>query len=618
MKQIFNLSFFLCIPWFANAQTEMDTVWLKNAQVFAIKSQLLLDTHFADSLYYKNGFAWSTSDWLLKQNLTYAKNYGAAGIQTAGIRGLSAAQTAVLWNGVPMNNAMLGVTDLSLVKGFFIDEMALSLGSSSALFGNAAVGGTIQLNNQLKDKKSLQIVSSVNSMQQYNFGVKMAYQLAKNTIAETRILAMTNKNRFSYTNSYKPANPTETMNHALEKSIGILQQFNISLKNNWQWKHRVWAQLQIRQLPPSMAQKESTAAMEDNFLRYQTEFSKTISNHKTTYKLALNNEQNIYSDTVASTYNNNKVQSYFGSMQHDWNSKHGLFSLQSVYYSAIGESKNYIKTASQSYLNLSGKYAFFTPRAKGQISAAFLTAKGGYNPVTAFVSLNYALTPKWTFYLASGNSFRLPTLNERFWSPGGNENIKPEESIHLEIGINKQTKLWGIKNHVYITPTKNLVVWLPAANNVVVPHNLSSKYTLLCGNEFSANQTLINKKWRWVIIESYHLNFARASWIDFGQQEQLPYVPLHRASIEIRVLYKSFTLWYLHQYQSARNTDFSNLEKLNWYTLGNLVFQWDHKQFTTGLHLNNLYNVQYQLMAVRPMPGFNAQINFTYHLIYKK
>ena len=223
MKRIlvaFLLVFFACI---ALAQTEMDTIWLKNASVFANRSKALITTQFADSLYHKNGFNWSAADWLQRQNLLYAKNYGAGGIQTVGIRGLGAAQTAVLWNGMPLNNAMLGVADLSLIKGFFVDDMSLSLGSSGALFGNASVGGTVQLDNTLSNKKQIQIVGALGSMVQYHLGVKATYSLFKKVTAATRIMTFSNENRYRYTNFYKPGKPTEIIEHAQEKGWGILQ-----------------------------------------------------------------------------------------------------------------------------------------------------------------------------------------------------------------------------------------------------------------------------------------------------------------------------------------------------------------------------------------------------------
>jgi vitamin B12 transporter len=616
MKRILMAFLFSFIACFASAQIDMDTVWLKNASVLVHKSELLITTQFADSLYYKNGFTWSAADWLQKQNLLYAKNYGANGIQTAGIRGLGAAQTAVLWNGVPINNAMLGVADLSLIKGFFVDELSLSLGASGALFGNASVGGTIQLNNEWMPNKQVQIVGSVGSIKQYNLGIRTAYTINKKITAESRVLASSNYNSYNFTNTYKPGNPTEKIEHAYEESIGLLQQFKIKLKKNWEWNHRIWAQNQIRQLPPSMVQNESKARMDDKFLRYQTELTNFTSTKKSKFNLAYNNEQNSYSDTLAAIFNNNRVQSLLASQQWDWSKEKGILTFKTLCYSAFGKSNNYQRTARQSYINLSAKYAFYSRKTKGQLSAAFLAANGGYFPLTLFYSVNYKLRPTWILYFATGNAFRLPTLNERYWTPGGNENIAPERALHAELGIHKQARNWGIKNHVYFTPTKNLVVWVPNGNGIVSPINLSKQTAFICGNEFSSNQTINRKKWRFVLTESYHLNIAKTSSVNFIDLPQMPYVPLHRVSLELRVMYKKITFWYLQQFQSERNVSLVDDDKIDRFALGNLIVQWENKQASTSLQFNNIFNTPYQLLAVRPMPGFNVQLNFTYNIQY--
>ncbi|MBK9299353.1 MAG: TonB-dependent receptor plug domain-containing protein [Bacteroidetes bacterium] len=49
----------------------------------------------------------------------FVKNYGVGSLSTISIRGSSAAQTAVLWHGLNLNNAMTGLADFSILPVSF-------------------------------------------------------------------------------------------------------------------------------------------------------------------------------------------------------------------------------------------------------------------------------------------------------------------------------------------------------------------------------------------------------------------------------------------------------------------------------------------------------------------
>ena len=60
-------------------------------------------------------------------------------------RGTSAGHTAVFWNGLPINSISLGQSDLSILPIQAIDQAEVHFGSSGALFGNEAIGGSVHL-----------------------------------------------------------------------------------------------------------------------------------------------------------------------------------------------------------------------------------------------------------------------------------------------------------------------------------------------------------------------------------------------------------------------------------------------------------------------------------------
>src|SRR6476469_9204389 len=87
----------------------------------------------------------SVSDLLSNQSTVHIKSYGNGNIATTSLRGGSSYQTALLWNGLNIQNAMLGMPDLSIIPTLFFDNVTVEYGGGSALWGSGAVGGCIHL-----------------------------------------------------------------------------------------------------------------------------------------------------------------------------------------------------------------------------------------------------------------------------------------------------------------------------------------------------------------------------------------------------------------------------------------------------------------------------------------
>ena len=100
-----------------------------------------------DSLILERYNTSSLADLLSNQSAIHIKSYGNGNIATTSIRAGNASQTAVLWNGLNIQNPMLGQTDLSLVPTLLFQNIALEYGGGSALNGSGAMGGSIQLRN---------------------------------------------------------------------------------------------------------------------------------------------------------------------------------------------------------------------------------------------------------------------------------------------------------------------------------------------------------------------------------------------------------------------------------------------------------------------------------------
>lgn len=83
----------------------------------------------------------------------FFKQYGVAGSSTISRRGADANQTQVNWNGLPINNPMLGMSDFNTLVGWGTGEVFLVEGGNSASVGSGSMGGTVFMRNGLSFKE---------------------------------------------------------------------------------------------------------------------------------------------------------------------------------------------------------------------------------------------------------------------------------------------------------------------------------------------------------------------------------------------------------------------------------------------------------------------------------
>ncbi|MDP1803305.1 MAG: Plug domain-containing protein, partial [Bacteroidota bacterium] len=130
----------LCVLFVLTSQISLaqDTVSLQSVEVIEKKiqlSQIGKKTEQIDSTIKEQFKLNSIADLLSLNTPVFIKNYGPGALATTAFRGGNAAQTAILWNGFNLQNAMLGQSDLSLMPSFLFENIDVEYGGSSSLWG---------------------------------------------------------------------------------------------------------------------------------------------------------------------------------------------------------------------------------------------------------------------------------------------------------------------------------------------------------------------------------------------------------------------------------------------------------------------------------------------------
>jgi iron complex outermembrane receptor protein len=220
-------------------------------------------------------------------------------------------------------------------------------------------------------------------------------------------------------------------------------------------------------------------------------------------------------------------------------------------------------------------------------------------------------------------NYHMPTMNDLYWEPGGNPDLKAEDGYSYESGLTykKQMKNINLNASVtgYYSHISNWILWQPdSLASYWTPSNL--KQVRSRGIESSAG---ISGKWQQFIFRlntGYTLTDAenREKLYDGDKSvgKQLIYVPKHSANAMLYLQYKNWHLSGQYKYTGKRYTSTDNSRYMPDFMLYDAEFGRKFKLgsclLNAAIKVNNLLDTDYQSVAWYPMPGriYNLKINF--------
>ena len=604
-----------------NVQAQNDSVRLEPVTVRGFAPERFmsgLKVQKIDSSALSNFHFQNISDLLSLYTPLAFKNYGHGQLNTVSFRGTSANHTAVLWNGLNINSPILGQTDFSTIPVAGFDELSVQYGSAASIVGSDAVGGSILLGSTAP-AQSLHLSigrqqESFNNSQtqltaQYGKVINPKYTFSGKTSAyDGRI-----RNEYPYTERRKYAMlPSETFQR------GLVQDLFLQSENGRELSAHIWITENNLTLTP-----KDTAGREQTFtkayrtmIRYQykaftfrTSWVRDIidyakgdlsrPDHAVTDKFANRLER----DFKLTLKNNSSIQIKAGG---EWT----YYRAQVAGYISPVNSENrgdlYVLTRLQATTRL---------LVSVNLRQAFITR---YNPpFTPSLGAEYYLIRNPDYNLkfkgSVGKSYRVPTLNERYWKDLGNPDIKPENGWNKEIGF-EQNYLPDNQNSFYTSLTayhnriKDWTYWNASRNYRV--ENLQQ--VLAKGIELQAGWKNNLAAWKSGANISYALNKSTqekaydAYSIDvIGKQ--LVFVPVHTGSFIAFVQHNHTRLTAQFQTTSKRFATFDNSQYLNGFMLANLLaettFDLSKVKLRFQGQINNISDTFYLNVRNNAMPG---------------
>ena len=612
-----------------------DTMFLDELAILGIAEEEFLPGGLITSIEIDSLKANSATDYLLKNAAIPINQYGAKGqLASINLRGLGPSRTSVLWNDMPINSFTNGQSDLNLLSLSGPVKAQFMRGMGTSIYGSGAIAGTLTLDNRANFNvgKRLSLNQALGSFGYNQSG--LGFELG-----DSRIYSRTEANYVQVDNDFPYEQNGETLKqrNAEYESINLNQDFAYLINSKLSASLNLWYNENDRQLQPARNDNTSDDRLTDKNLRSVFGFYWDENQWDVEAKAGYSRDHQEFNEN-----NPLIVNRYFGLLQSRWTALEAIDVLLGVRSNhLIGASENFEADISELRTDLftSAKWNPFNgfwigttirqPLVDRDLKPLAPSFNARWSPKVKSSLIAFGLESQWS------KGYRLPTLNDRYWDPGGNEDLQSELSRNLDVSVDGSfnfpkltvsTRVGAFRNDV-----DNWIIWLPGGQeeregqsvsfwfpsnirNVLargLEYNFQVEYHFLEGISISA------------LYDAMHLratNETPISEFDRSVDKQLPFTPRYSNLLKLSIDSPSWGIAVDRSYVGERFTEANNeLDPLEDYGLFNMSFRyvwnWNAYKILLGGSLLNFTDVDYESYENRAMPGIN--FDFTVKLNYQ-
>lgn len=552
----------------------------------------------------------STESTLLLNSGAYVRNYAPGQSSTMQIMGATSNQSSVLWKGIQISNPMLGISDISLLALPHFDESHILYISS---LEQTAIGGQISLKNKTPDEQLVNITYRYNSMQNHEISGSWA-ESRKNYSHKISWSVLRAQNEYevdlgssSYNMQYAQRNSGQAIYD------GFFQ------ANNWLIQPSVWYVQSFREIPASFGGNGNNDVQNDRQLRTQIGLERSFQH--------IDFKQQFAHLLDEIRFTNNFVD--------DLGLAHSLIS-QTTTKIKLSNSLSFhnwwqLKSTNGSHPNFAKSAAPFTQSnltntIKFRYKYHQIILGGNYVYQNTF-SQKHSFLPsiewkyqsnKYNFHFQLQRAVRFPTLNDLYWSPGGNSNLLPEDAWKLTSGYSRRIGAINFRTLAYYRETKNLIQWVQKGS-FWGPENVSQVRSY--GAQLIIDYKLaLTKKLGLNLSQHYYYNRSinsSSSSPFFGKQ--LIYTPIHKITSSIRFEGLRWSWTNSGIISSARFTNQDNSLSLNSFFLWDSHFRYEllsegNRKILATFAIQNITNTIYQHQAGFYQPQRQIEIGISFQL----
>jgi vitamin B12 transporter len=563
---------------------------------------------------------------LESESFIATRAYSLGGTANFSVRGSGSQHTQLVWDGIPINDPMLGQTDLSTITLNGVSSVRVLYGSAGLTNNSGGIGGTIELiPTEMRTNNGLDVGLSLTAASFGNYGVMLQLRdRYKRVSGSTSIEYQQAENNFRYTNLASLSKEDRFLEHAAFRRIGVSKGLALQLNHRNTLSASVLFSQVSKELPPTMLVVASAETLFDRDILASLKWKRIGKRATFTFTSAYVYGKQQYFDNNGYTFHhlyqaNKNLARYKRDMGNNLHLEVGA----DIFFEHARSDSSYRFAPHWRF----GQAVFASLKyvPKKWVSAQALIREdvidAEFSPVQGLVGLEVRPVKYLTIKGNVSRNFRAPTLNDLYWVPGGNEELKSETGLSWEagMGFRSASKVVGFQLDAtyFRSDIDNWIIWLPKGN-VWTPQN---KRAVTCtGAETQLKLSLTLRKVVLRLNAGYTFVSSKVvkgnSATDASIGKQLIYVPQHQAKGNLSIHFGKLFLQYGHQFTGLRYTTSDNGSSLPGYQISfaSVGYSYDIKKHTIGVNLtiDNLFDKDYQTIAWRPMPGRSFLFNLSY------
>ena len=585
------------------------------------------------------------------------KDYGGiGGLKTINIRSMGSHHVGVFYDGIELGNAQNGIVDLGRFSLDNMEAISMYNGQKSAIFQSAkdfASASSIYMQTRtpvFKANKPYNINVGVKggSFKTINPSVLWEHRISDKVSSSLSAEYMYTSGEYKF--SYAKKNGYDTTEVRQNGDVRFLRVEGglFGKIKNGDWKAKVYFYDSERGYPGASVREEpgkfkNQDRQWDNNLFVQGSMRKRLSDW---YSLKLNAKYaydylHYLSDPrldVTTMYVNNtyKQQEAYFSLANmvslfDWWSVALASDFQRntldadlvnfVYPTRYVSLTSLASSINTNKFKLQASVLYTHVTDKTEAEGANMESKNVFTPtvVASYQPFNDIDLNLRAFYK---RVFRMPTLNDLYYTFIGNKYLDPEFTTQYNIGITYGKdfskgllRRLEFQADVYYNEVEDKIIAMPTSNQF--------RWTMINLGyvEIRGVDAVAQAHWRAGKVNiSTRLNYTYQKAQDFTNPKsdyyggQIPYIPWHSGTVILGADYKGWSMNYSFIYTGERYEAVANIREnyaLPWYTHDlslSKTLNLKDTELRVTLEANNILNQQYEVVQCYPMPGVNFKL----------